>query len=112
MIKFWEEVSRIEHEVILTSHNISEIVFVFKSVYNIDQNVINQIIKDLISNPGVKYECAYYPELIFDFWPKSIKDYGDAVLAAAGYILNARIVTFDQEFLKSLKKLNISYLSI
>ncbi|MDF3822416.1 type II toxin-antitoxin system VapC family toxin [Leptospira sp. 96542] len=112
MVKFWEEVSRLEHEVVLTSHNISEIVFVFKSIYSVEQNEINQVVKDLISNPGVKFEAAYYPELILHFWPRNIKDYGDAVLAAASHFLEAKIVTFDQDFLKSLKKLNMSFHSI
>ncbi|MCW7468784.1 type II toxin-antitoxin system VapC family toxin [Leptospira kanakyensis] len=112
MVQFWNEVSRLEHEVILTSHNISEIVFVFKSIYSIEQNKINQMIRDLIANPGVKYEAAYDPDLIFQFWPHNIKDYGDAVLAAACQNLDAKIVTFDQNFSKSLKKLNLEVHSI
>ncbi len=112
MVSFWEKVSRLEYEVILTSHNISEIVFVFKSIYSVEQNEINLIIKDLIANPGVKYEPAYYPESILMLWPKNIKDYGEAVLAAASQLLEAQIVTFDQDFSKALKKLNMPSYSI
>ncbi|EMO63583.1 PIN domain protein [Leptospira borgpetersenii serovar Pomona str. 200901868] len=107
MVLLWEKVSRLEYEVILTSHNITEIVFVFKSIYAVGQSKLNQIIKDLLINPGVIYESAYYPELILQLWPKGIKDYGDAVLAAASQSLEAQIVTFDQNFSKSLKKLNL-----
>ncbi|PJZ48785.1 type II toxin-antitoxin system VapC family toxin [Leptospira saintgironsiae] len=107
MVSFWERISRLEYEIILTSHNISEIVFVFKSIYSVEQKEINQIIQDLIANPGVSFEPAYYPETILSLWPKHIKDYGDAVLAAASRTLEAKIVTFDQEFSKSLKKLNL-----
>ncbi|TGN00023.1 type II toxin-antitoxin system VapC family toxin [Leptospira dzoumogneensis] len=107
MVLFWERISRLEYEVILTSHNISEIVFVFKSIYSIEQKEINQIVQDLLANPGVTFEAAYYPEIILSLWPKNIKDYGDGVLAAAGKVLEARIVTFDQEFIKSLKKLSM-----
>lgn len=107
MVLFWERISRLEYEVILTSHNISEIVFVFKSIYSIEQKEINQIVQDLLANPGVTFEAGYYPEMILSLWPKSIKDYGDAVLAAASKVLEARIVTFDQEFIKSLKKLSM-----
>ncbi|WP_249262301.1 type II toxin-antitoxin system VapC family toxin [Leptospira alexanderi] len=107
MVLLWEKVSRLEYEVILTSHNITEIVFVFKSIYAVEQSKLNQIVKDLLINPGVTYESAYYPELILQLWPKSIKDYGDAVLAAASQLLEAQIVTFDQDFSKSLKKLSL-----
>ncbi|PJZ69000.1 hypothetical protein CH373_04205 [Leptospira perolatii] len=68
---------------------------------------IHQIIQDLIANPGVSFEPAYYPEAILSLWPKYIKDYDDAVLTAAGKILEAKIVTFDNEFIKSFKKLNL-----
>ncbi|TGK02786.1 type II toxin-antitoxin system VapC family toxin [Leptospira langatensis] len=107
MVSFWEKVSRLEYEVILTSHNVSEIVFVFKSIYSVEQKEINQLIQDLLANPGVSFEPAYYPDIILSLWPKSIKDYGDAVLAAASRILEVQIVTFDQEFSKSLKKLGM-----
>ncbi|EQA64743.1 hypothetical protein LEP1GSC062_2380 [Leptospira alexanderi serovar Manhao 3 str. L 60] len=107
MVLLWEKVSRLEYEVILTSHNITEIVFVFKSIYAVEQSKLNQIVKDLLINPGVTYESAYYPELILQLWPKSIKDYGDAVLAAASQLLEAQIVTFNQDFSKSLKKLSL-----
>ncbi|PJZ68271.1 twitching motility protein PilT [Leptospira perolatii] len=107
MVSFWERISRLEYEVILTSHNISEIVFVFKSIYSVEQKEIHQIIQDLMANPGVLFEPAYYPETILSLWPKHIKDYGDAVLAAASKTLEAKIATFDQGFIKSLKKLHI-----
>ena len=108
----WESVSRLEHEVILTSHNISEIVFVLKSIYIVTQEQINKLIKDLISNPGVVYEPAYYPEIVLRIWPKNIKDYGDAVLASACQFLNAQIVTFDKDFIREIRKLNILHYSI
>ncbi|WP_420896668.1 type II toxin-antitoxin system VapC family toxin [Leptospira weilii] len=107
MVSLWEKVSRLEYEIILTSHNITEIVFVFKNIYAVEQSKLNQIIKDLLINPGVTYEFAYYPELVLQLWPKSIKDYGDAVLAAASQSLEAQIVTFDQGFSRSLKKPNL-----
>jgi predicted nucleic acid-binding protein len=107
MVSLWEKVSRLECEVVLTSHNISEIVFVFSSFYSVDQTKINQLVKDLLSNPGVSFDAGYFPDLIFKFWPRHIKDYGDAVFAAASHTLEAKIVTFDRDFSKALKKLNM-----
>ncbi|WP_235595712.1 hypothetical protein [Leptospira weilii] len=80
---------RLEYEIILTSHNITEIVFVFKNIYAVEQSKLNQIIKDLLINPGVTYEFAYCPELILQLWARNIKDYDDAVLAAANQLLEA-----------------------
>ncbi|TGL60524.1 type II toxin-antitoxin system VapC family toxin [Leptospira sarikeiensis] len=112
MVSLWEKVSRLEYEVILTSHNISEIVFVFKSIYSVPQEDIHRIIQDLLINPGVNFEPAYFPEIVLSIWPKNIKDYGDAVLAGAAKFFGAGVLTFDREFSKSLKKLNIPSPSI
>ncbi len=112
MVSLWEKVSRLEYEVMLTSHNITEIVFVFKTVYSVEQGKINRIIKDLMINPGVGYDSAYFPEFILQLWPKHIKDYGDAVLAAACRFLEAQMVTFDRDFSKSLRKLGFSVLNL
>jgi predicted nucleic acid-binding protein len=89
MVEFWEAVSRAEFEVIVISHNLTEISFVFQSIYNIDKSKIKTILSDLLQNPGVHYECGYFPELIFSIWQKQIKDYGDAVLAAASISLSS-----------------------
>ena len=52
---------------------------------------------------------GYFPETIFTFWPDSIRDYGDAVLAAAAKELTLPIYTFDKRFAKYLDKLNIEF---
>lgn len=41
MASLWEKVSRLEYEIILTSNNITEIVFVFKNIHSVEQNKSN-----------------------------------------------------------------------
>ena len=112
MVEFFESVSRTEFEVILISHNLTEISFVFQSIYNIDKAKIKTILNDLLQNPGVHYECGYFPELTLSLWQKQIKDYGDAILAAASISLGASILSFDKVFLKELKRMGVEYYSI
>lgn len=112
MVEFFESVSKAEFEVIVISHNLTEISFVFQNIYNIDKPKIKTILSDLLQNPGVRYECGYFPELTLSLWQKQIKDYGDAVLAAASISLSASILSFDKTFLKELKRMGVKYYSI
>ncbi|ULH28699.1 hypothetical protein FH581_015535 [Leptospira weilii] len=83
MVSLWEKVSRLEYEIILTSNNITEIVFVFKNIHSVEQNKSNYKRSFNQSVP------AYCPELILQLWDRNIKDYDDAVLAAANQLLEA-----------------------
>lgn len=107
MVEFWEEVSRLEYEVVLTGHNISELVFVLNSVYDVSVKEIKTIISDLMRNPGVVFESGHFPGTTLELWPDPIKDYGDAVLAAAASNLQAKVFTFDAAFVRGLNKLNL-----
>ncbi len=104
MLDIMEAVSRLELEVLLTGHNVTEIVFVMESVYERPAQEIKGMLFDLLRNPGISFESAYFPDGLLRLWPEAIKDYGDAVLAAAASTLNAKVFTFDEAFAKALKK--------
>lgn len=109
MVTFWEKLSKLEYEVFLLSHNISEMVFVFKGVYKLQDKMIRQMIFDLLQHPGIHYSHGYFPETILSYWPDPIKDYGDAVIASACKSLGGGIITFDQDLKKQLKKTDLTF---
>jgi len=104
MVDLMDAVSRMELEVLLTGHNFTEIVFVMESVYKRPVREIKGMLVDLLRNPGIYFEAAHFPEALFRLWPEIIKDYGDAVLAAAAYMLDAKVFTFDEAFARALRK--------
>ncbi len=99
-----EAVSRAEHEVLLTGHNMTELVFVLQSVYEMKSRMVHAILSALLANPGFEFEPGHHPEEILKIWPNQIKDYGDAVLAAAASVLGAKICTFNRAFARVLRK--------
>ncbi|MCE9501920.1 MAG: PIN domain-containing protein [Leptospira sp.] len=111
MGQLFERISNLQLEAFVIGHVISEVVFVLGSLYSADKKSIHKIITGLLENPGVSFESGYFPRRIFGLWPKSFKDYGDAVIAAAAYELGLEVATFDTSFHKELSKQNIkSYL--
>ncbi len=102
-----DSVSRAEHEVLMTGHNMTEMVFVLQNVYEMNSRVIHEILSALLANPGFEFSPAHHPEEILRIWPNQVKDYGDAVLAAAASVLGAKICTFDRAFARVLRKVDL-----
>ena len=64
------------------------------------------MVKDLISMPGIKLDHEIDFTVLLEYWPSSISDFGDAVVATQ-WKLNrqASVVTFDKQFIKELKNI-------
>lgn len=101
------QISNLELEAFLIGHVISEVIFVLENLYGANRKDIHKILTGLLANPGVSFESGYFPERIFEIWPSSFKDYGDAVIASAAYELNLEVATFDASFQKELSKYRI-----
>ncbi len=99
--------SRAEHEVLMTGHNMTELVFVLQTVYAMNSKMVHEILSALLANPGFEFAPGHHPEEILKIWPNQVKDYGDAVLAAAASVLGAKICTFDQAFARVLRKADL-----
>lgn len=90
---------------------LAEFAFVMEKVYNTDKETIRNILRDFLSMPGVTVIHDVDISLVLQYWPDSIPDFGDALLAAVakkqkGYL----VVTFDKKFQSRLKKLGLEYL--
>ncbi len=104
-----EEASNLKAEITILSNIITEFVYTLQSVYRVDSKSINRMLCDLLKNPGIKYHHGYFISNILSFWPNKIKDYGDAVLAAASFELKTPVLTFDKPFSKQLSLVNIPH---
>ena len=104
-----EDASNFKAEIIIISNIITEFVYTLQSIYKVDSIFINRMLRDLLKNPGIKYQHGYFMSNILSLWPDKVKDYGDAVLAAAAFELKIPVLTFDKPFSKQLSLINIPH---
>lgn len=101
--------SRLDTSLVLISNVVTEFVYVLDSVYHADKILITNMVIDLLQNSGVQFHHGYFPDIIFKLWPHSIREFGDAVIAAAAMTLKTPLLTFDRKFSRKLEKLGIAY---
>ncbi len=107
--KLFEEVVRLKLSIICHQNVIAEFVYVLDNVYGIKKEKISEIIFDFLNMPGVILAAELDYKTVLELWPKSVPDYGDALIAAlCKRTQNASIATFDARFKKALSKLSIA----
>jgi predicted nucleic-acid-binding protein len=85
---------------------ISEFVYVLDKVYHQAKPSIRQMIVDLVQLPGIELTQNLDFSILWRYWPDSITDFGDAVVASLwGKYPEATIVTFDKRFIAELKRI-------
>ena len=97
----------LKEDLYIISNVFTEFVYVMTSVYKIDENMVSGMLSDLLDMPGVIYHHGYFPEKIIELWPTRVKDFGDAVIAAAAYSLDLSVYTVDKLLSKELTLLEI-----
>lgn len=107
--EYIEDASNLKSEIIIISNIITEFVHTLQSVYKVDSKFISGMLVDVFKNPGIKYHHGYFINRILTLLPNVIKDYGDAVLAAAATELKITVLTFDKPFSNQLSKTNIPH---
>jgi len=99
--------------VVCPQNVLTEFVYVMDSVYHVSKNDINSIISDFIETPGLEVVHDVNLGIFLDIWPKSISDYGDAIVAAVSKEIRGSIVaTFDRRFRTALKMLGLNVLPL
>ncbi len=104
---FIEGAGKLQYRLYIVSNVITEYVHVMRSIYDADAVWISKLIQDLWAHPGIEYHHGYFPERILTLWPRRIKDYGDAVLAAAVTEMEVPVLTFDRDFAARMKRLHL-----
>ncbi len=104
-----EDASNLKSEITIISNIITEFIYTLQSFYKVDSKFISKMLNDLFNNPGTKYHHGYFLNSILSIWPDKIKDYGDAVLAAAALEFKTPTLTFDKPFSRQLSNLSIPH---
>jgi len=107
--RFFDDASHGSAELMITDIVINEFVYVMDTIYKVQPEQIAEILRSLISAPGVTLVSSFDPDIVLELWPSAITDYGDAVLAYHALKLNIPIITFDQKLIKQMKTRNIPY---
>ena len=107
--EYIEDASNLKSEIVIISNIITEFVYTLQSVYKVDSKFISGMLVDVFKNPGIKHHHGYFINRILTLWPSVIKDYGDAVLAAAATELKTPVLTFDKPFSNQLSNASIPH---
>jgi len=105
--RLFERASRGTLLPLLDQHVLGETVQVFQDVYSLAPGDIARIVKDLCLLPGLERVDRLRDRLLFDPWPDRMRDFGDAVVAAAAMGEACLVDTFDRRFRNTLSRLGV-----
>jgi predicted nucleic acid-binding protein len=107
-----DRASRLKVRVLCPQNVLTEFVYVMDTVYGLDKTEIRDLARDLVELPGVDIVHEINLKTLFQFWPDSVPDYGDAIIAAlCKDTRGSSVVTFDQKFKVKLKQLDLTVAS-
>jgi predicted nucleic-acid-binding protein len=107
----FEAASRLKCTLVCHQFVLTEFVFVMDKVYGMPKTAINEMVRDFIAMPGVELHQQTDFNMLLSFWPASIADFGDALIAATAKTMKGTtIITFDEKFKSGLKKLGLESL--
>ena len=108
-----DEAARLRCAVICPQNALTEFVYVLDKVYGTPKHKIRLMIKDFIALPGVKVVNGVNFELVLEFWPNPLSDFGDAIVASVCRSHQGAVVaTFDRKLINALKNLSIGVASL
>ncbi len=97
-----------EHRILLPQHVLTEMVFVLQNLYEVPAATCAEYLERLLAMPGVEPEHELSWTDVLDLWPKTLADFGDAIVIAA--CLRARsdaLATFDNKLRKRARQRGI-----
>lgn len=104
----FEAASKLKCTLICHQFVLTEFIFVMDKVYGTPKTTINEMVRDFVAMPGVELHQQTDFGILLSFWPSSVADFGDALIAATGKsIKRAVVVTFDEKFKSGLTKLGL-----
>lgn len=106
----FEQAAQIKVFLFVHQHTLTEFIFVMEKVYSIPKKEIAQMISDFIAMPGIEVVNHIDFPLVLSWWPESIPDFGDAVIASVcKNTKGSMVVTFDRKFMERLKAPKLSF---
>ena len=106
MEALFNQAAQLDCRILCHTHVITEFVYVLDTVYRYDKASIRQMIIDFIHMPGIKTKHDIDFTILLDYWPNSISDFGDGVVASLwAKNRQSSVVTFDKRFIKELEQI-------
>ena len=106
--RIFEEAARLKCNIICPQNTLTEFVYVLDRVYGTPKRKIQLMIRDFLKLPGVEIENHVNMEVVFDFWPDRLPDFGDAIVASVCQSnKGATAAIFNRKLINVLKKSDI-----
>jgi predicted nucleic-acid-binding protein len=106
-----EDAARLKATILCPQNVLTEFGYVLEKIYKHPKSQIRSMIADFVTLPGVQITHAVDFETLLKFWPDKIADFGDAIVAVVCKAeKNAKIVTFDEKFIRALKAIGLNAL--
>ena len=104
--ELFELTARLKCKVLCPQHVITEFVYVLDKVYHYAKPSINKMVNDFIYMPGIEIIHKIDFNILLEYWPNTVSDFGDAVIASLWKMnQKAFVVTFDKRFKSELQKI-------
>ena len=108
MAGIFQEVVKLKAVILCSPNVLTEFIYVLDKVYGVPKTDIRRMVKDFLALPGIQLVHEIDFESVLKFWPESLPDFGDAIVASLGTLYKGSvIVTFDLKFMHALKKLGL-----
>jgi predicted nucleic-acid-binding protein len=99
-----ETASLLKGIILCHSHVLTEFVYVMEKIYQVPPEEIKEMVMDFMILPGVRVVQEINFKAVFDYWPKVIADFGDALVAALCKAQKGSfLLTFDQKLIRQIK---------
>ena len=94
-----------EHVIVLHQQVVAETVYVLSNLYGVRRSVVSNVMRDLLSLPGMVTVAEADWPAIWKLWPRRVRDFGDAcLLATARADAFDLLATFDTAFAKRTRR--------
>lgn len=105
----FETAALLKGVILCHSHVLTEFVYVMEKIYHVPPEDIKEMVEDFMALPGVKVVQEINFKVVFDYWPKVITDFGDALVAALCQGKKGSVLlSFDQRFIRQVKSAGLT----
>lgn len=104
-----DKAARADARLLCPQNVLTEFVYVLEKVYRVEKGRIASMIADFMRLPGVEVVDELDYGRLLALWPKSIAEYGDAVVVAVCLARKgSSVVTFDRRLIASLRAAKVT----
>jgi predicted nucleic-acid-binding protein len=108
MAGIFQEVVKLKAVILCSPNVLTEFIYVLDKVYGVPKTDIQRMVKDFLALPGIQLVHEIDFESVLKFWPESLPDFGDAIVASLRTLYKGSvIVTFDLKFIHALRKFGL-----